>query len=186
MKLLRIRALVVCLIMFAGTAFAQNGDTVLTAGMDAPKFFLKDMNNTEFYSSDYYGPPRKSLNAPKDRFNIVISFFATWCVPCRKEIPELERLQKKYPGIKFYLVDVGEDKEVVEKHLKTTPISLPILIDKYGKTAEKFKVQKPGTNMAVLPTLVLINKEGKVHYYKKGYVDGDELKIEAEILKFAK
>ncbi len=165
---------------------AQNGDTVLTAGMDAPKFFLKDMNNAEFYSSDYYGQPRKSLNAPKDRFDMVISFFATWCVPCRKEIPELERLQKKYPAIKFFLIDVGEEKEVVEKHLKTTPISLPILLDRYGKTAEKFKVQKPGTSMAVLPTLVMISRDGKVHFYKKGYEDGDETKMENELLKLAK
>lgn len=174
------------IILFPGTLNAQNGDTVLAAGNDAIKFFLRDLKNNEFYSSDYYGDPRKTPNAPKERFHVVISFFATWCVPCRKEIPELERLQKKYPDIKFFLVDVGEDKETVEKYLKTTPISLPILLDRYGKTAEKFKVQKPGTNMAVLPTLVMINKEGKLHYYKKGYEEGDELKMESEILKLRK
>ncbi len=170
----------------AETLFAQNGDTVLTAGNEAPKFFLRDMKNGEFYSSDYYGEPRKTMNAPKERSHIVISFFATWCAPCRKEIPELERLQKKYPEIKFFLVDVGEDKEIVERYLKTAPIYLPILLDKYGKTAEKFKVQKPGTNSAVLPTLVMIRKDGKIHYYKKGYEDGDELKMENEILKMSK
>lgn len=166
--------------------FSQNGDTVLVAGTDAPKFFLKSIKGEEFYSSDYYGQPRKTMNAPKERFNVVISFFATWCVPCKKEIPELERLKEKYPDVKFFLIDVGEDKETVEKHLQITPITLPILLDKYGKTAEKFLVQKPGTTLAVLPTLAMINKDGKVHFYKKGYVEGDEAKIESEILKMRK
>lgn len=162
---------------------AQNGDTVFTAGQDAPKFFLRDMKNNDYYSSDFFGEPRKTLNAPKDRYPVVISFFATWCKPCRREITELELLQKKYPSVKFFLINLAESEETVNEYLKTMPIQLTILMDKFGKTAEKFKVQKPGTKIAVLPTLVMIRPDGKVHFYKKGYEEGDEKKIESEIIR---
>ncbi len=159
-------------------------DSVMAVGTQAPNFFLKALDGTEFYSRDYYGEIRNMPKARKERNDVVISFFATWCVPCRKEIPELEQLAEKYPNVKFYLINVAESKEKVNEHLTKTPIKLPILMDLYGKVSEKFKVKDNGNALAVLPTLVMINKEGNIHFYKKGYVEGDEKKIEGEILKF--
>jgi thiol-disulfide isomerase/thioredoxin len=162
--------------------YAQK-DSVLEVGATAPNFFLKGMDGSEFYSRDYYGEVRNMPKARKDRNHVIISFFATWCVPCRKEIPELEQLADKYTDVKFYLINVAENKEKVADHLTKTPIKLPILMDIYGKVSEKFKVKDNGNALAVLPTLVMINKDGNIHFYKKGYVDGDEKKIEGEILK---
>ncbi|MCB0832598.1 MAG: TlpA family protein disulfide reductase [Bacteroidetes bacterium] len=160
-------------------------DSLLEVGAEAPNFYLRMLDGSDFYSRDLYGETRSTPKARKDRDNVVLSFFATWCGPCRKEIPELQELSKKYPDVKFYLIDVAEDREKVENHLKTTPIELPILLDVYGKVAEKFKVKGEGNSLAVLPTLVMINKDGTIHFYKKGYEEGDEFKIEEQILKFA-
>lgn len=166
------------------SVYAQK-DSLLEAGSPSPNFFLKGLDGSEFYSRDFYGETRTLPKARKERNHVVISFFATWCVPCRKEIPELETLAEKYPDIKFYLINVAESKEKVTEHLAKTPIKLPILMDLYGKVAEKFNVKDGGNALAVLPTLVIINKDGNIHFYKKGYVEGDEMKIEGELLKLS-
>lgn len=167
-------------LLASASLFAQK-DTLLEIGSPAPSFYLKFLDDSEFYSKDYYGETRNLPKARKDRDFVVISFFASWCVPCKKEIPELEKLQAKYPNVKFFLINVAEDKEKVLNHLKTTTIKLPILMDMYGKTSEKFNVKDKGVALAVLPTLVMIRKDGKVHFYKKGYHEGDELKIEDQV-----
>ena len=158
-------------------------DSLLEVGSAAPNFFLKALDGSEFYSRDYYGDTRNMPKGRKERNYMVISFFATWCVPCRKEIPELEELAEKYTDVKFYLINVAESKEKVSEHLIKTPIRLPILLDIYGKVSEKFNVKDSGNALAVLPTLVMINKDGTIHFYKKGYVEGDEKKIDGEIRK---
>ncbi len=167
--------------LFTQVLFSQGAsDTVLTVGSQAPGFYLKMLGGEEFFSRDYFGKPRETNKAPTERYHTVISFFATYCVPCKKEIPELEKLQEKFPGVKFFLVDVNEKKEKVDEHLKTTPIKLPIVLDRYGKVSEMYKLKGEG-NVVVLPSLVMITKDGFIHAYKKGYHDGDETKIEAEI-----
>ncbi len=174
-------------LLFATHSFSQNiasgqKDSVLNVGDAAPNFYLKFLDDEEFYSKDYYGDTRSMPKARKERNNIVFSFFASWCGPCRKEIPELEKLQEKYPDVRIILINVAEDKAKVMEHLKTTPIKLPILLDIYGKTSEKFNVKDKGVALAVLPTLVMIRKDGTLHFYKKGYHEGDEQKIEEQLL----
>lgn len=180
MKLFLITLVVV--LLSAHTGYAQK-DSLLEVGSPSPNFFLKGLDGSEFYSRDYYGEVRNMPKGRKERSNVVISFFATWCIPCKKEIPELEALADKYPDVKFYLINVAESKEKITDHLIKNPIRLPILMDIYGKVSEKFNVKDGGNAQAVLPTLVMINKAGFVHFYKKGYAEGDEKKIEGELLK---
>lgn len=170
--------------IFSQTAnIATPKDSVLSIGSPAPTFYLKCLDGSEFYSRDYFGTPREGAKSRTERNHAVLSFFATYCEPCRKEIPELEKLQTKYPQIKFVLIDVNEKKETVEAHLATTPIKLSILLDRYGKIAEMYNVKDNANAVAVLPTLVIISKDGTVRYYKKGYREEDEHKIEAELRK---
>ena len=91
--------------------------------------------------------------------NLVVSFFATWCIPCAKEIPELTKLSKQFgDDFQFLLVDVNEKRDLVKKHVLEKGISLPVVLDKYGKTFEKFGGK-------TLPLSVVINKEGKITYH---------------------
>ena len=160
--------------------YAQN-EKALQTGSLAPNFFLKYLDQNEFYSKDYYGEPRSLPKAKKERNAVVLSFFASWCGPCRKEIPELEKLQTKYADVRIFLINVAETQEKVQNFLADNPVTLPVLMDIYGKTAEKFDVKDKGTSLAVLPTLVMIRKDSTIHFYKKGYTTGDEKKIEEQI-----
>ena len=132
----------------------QIGDT-------APGIFLKDLNNNVFFLSDYCGTPRQPWKK-FERNTVVISFFSTYCVPCLKEIPELQQIAKKYPDTKFFLVNLKEEKSKIEPYVSKYNITLPILLDKYGVIAKKYGVD-------ALPKLFVINKKGKIIYIQNGY-----------------
>ncbi len=144
----------------------------------APSFYLRTLSGEDFYSADYYGTPRNTYKAKSSREPVILSFFATWCQPCRREIPTLHELQKSYPDIKIFLVDVAENEDLVRKHVKSEAIGLPVLMDRYAKVAEKFGV-KGKESVAVLPTLIAIERSGKILIVKKGYAEGDEKKLES-------
>ena len=142
----------------------------LKVGDEAPTFFVRDLTEKNFFLSD-------TLKLKKPT---VLSFFATWCVPCRAEMPELDTLSQSYKDINFYLVNVSgltqgkskmkEDPEKVKMMVDKLGVSLQVLMDKYGKVAEKYGVKS-------LPRLVVIDQKGKVHYIHDGYAPGDENKL---------
>ena len=140
----------------------------LKLGDDAPTFFVRDLSEKNFFLSDTL-----KLNKP-----IVLSFFATHCIPCRAEMPELDTLSQGYEDVNFYLVDVSgkikEDPVKVKELVTKLGVSLQVLMDKYGKVAEKYGVKS-------LPRLVVIDQKSKVHYIHDGYEPGDENKLK-EIL----
>ena len=106
-----------------------------------------------------------------------MSFFATWCGPCKKEIPYLEKLKGEFKGkkVKFFLVDVGEEREVLDEFLTQNKIDLTILHDRYQQTAEKFGADS-------LPRLVVIDKEGTIQLIKRGFKDGESFLKEMRTL----
>ena len=148
----------------------------LKVGDSAPTFFVRDLDSKNFFLSD-------SL---KNKTPIVLSFFTTWCGPCRLEMPALNSLSKELSNVQFYLVNVSginkgkkvmrEDPVEVEKLIKSLNISLPVLMDKYGKTAEKYSV-------TMLARLVVIDSKGIIHYIHDGFAVGDELKLKEVLTK---
>ena len=142
----------------------------IKVGDNAPTFFVRDLAEKNFFLSDTL-----KLGKPT-----VLSFFATWCVPCRVEMPVLDTLSQSYSDINFYLVDVSgltqgkskmkEDPEKVKMMVESLGVTLQVLMDKYGKVAEKYGVKS-------LPRLVVIDAKGKVHYIHDGYAPGDEKKL---------
>ena len=160
-------------ILLSSTLLSQ-----IKVGDDAPTFFVRDLEEKNFFLSDTL-----KLNKP-----VVFSFFATWCVPCRAEMPVLDTLSHSYSNINFYLVDVSgltqgkskmkEDPEKVKIMVESLGVTLQVLMDKYGKVAEKYGVQS-------LPRLVVINDKSKVHYIHDGYAPGDENKLKEVLDKLA-
>jgi len=142
----------------------------LKIGDDAPTFFVRDLSEKEFFFSD-------TLKTGKPA---VLSFFATWCGPCRVEMPVLDTLSQSYSNINFYLVNVSgltqgknkmrEDPVKVKKMVNDLGVNLKVLMDKYSKVAEKYRVKS-------LPRLVVIDAKSKVHYIHDGYAPGDEKKL---------
>ena len=143
----------------------------IKVGDPAPTFFAHTLDNNYFFLSD-------TLTKHKP---IVLSFFATWCAPCIKEMPILDTLSQNYKDIDFYLVNVGglkgkekQESTKVKKLLEDLGISLPVLMDKYAKIVEEY-------GGPVLPKVVIIDQQGKIAYIKEGYADGDELIIEKKL-----
>ena len=150
----------------------------LKVGDDAPTFYVRDLAEKNFFFSD-------TLKTGKPA---VLSFFATWCGPCRAEMPELDTLSQEYKDVNFYLIDVSglnqgktkmkEDPKLVKKMVNDLGVSLQVLMDKYGKVAEKYGVKS-------LPRLVVIDDKSKVHYIHDGYAPGDENKLKEVLDKLS-
>lgn len=158
----------------SAVATLKNGDA-------APTFYLPTLNGDKFFLRDFVGTPREFKQTP--RRHLVLSFFASWCAPCRKEIPELQALRKKYPGDEYemVLINTGEKVETVQKIVKEQNYWLPVLLDPYGVVAKKYcPVDQSGAIM--LPTLVIVGKDGIIHYIRTGYEEGDIGLVE-QILK---
>ena len=139
----------------------------LKVGDPAPTFYIRTLEEKNFFMSD-------TLKHDKP---IILSFFATWCVPCREEIPVLDSVRQEFPDMKFYLVDVSglntngkamiEDSLMVAKMINFLKVDILVLMDIYGKTAEYFAVKE-------LPTLIVIDPKGIISYVHTGYTKGDE------------
>lgn len=144
--------------------------------LSAPHFFARTAEGKNFFLSD-----ELKKNQP-----IILSFFATWCAPCRMEIPFIYKLSKKYTDAQYYLVNVSglemsgrvmkEDLKNVQKMINTLEVDFPILLDKYGTAAQLY-------DALVLPRLVIIDRQGKIHYSHTGYSEELNLEIETAIIE---
>jgi len=123
----------------------------------APDFTLPARDGGEVQLSDLKGQV------------VMINFWATWCGPCRQEMPLLEQLQIKYEPLGFTLlgVNVEPDSAAAAAWLKGVPVTFPILYDTRNTVAESFGVQG-------MPSSVFVDREGRVRYVHRGYKPGDE------------
>jgi peroxiredoxin len=174
---MRIKTIMIFLLLFllySISAIAQTGIDSLKIGDEAPKFFLRDLNDQEVYLSDYSGKKLRQPWKNKEKHVIIVSFFATWCEPCKKEIPHLKSIYNEYKDkkVKIFMIDVGEEKDVVEPFVKEYGIEMPVLLDKYNAAAEKYQAVIKG--LAKLPRLFVIDQEGIIRMKKMGFHDEQE------------
>ena len=93
---------------------------------------------------------------------VVLSFWASWCGPCRFELPELSRIKPLYPDVHFLAVNVDRDKKSAQRFLSKVKFSLPIAWDNEALILGEYAVIS-------MPTMVLIDEKGTVQYTKVGY-----------------
>lgn len=87
---------------------------------------------------------------------IVLNLWATWCPPCRRELPVLEQAQARYPGLAFVLVNQGEDRDTIRTYLDDVGLELDhVLLDPNSRTMLE-------TNTRALPTTLFFNAEGRL------------------------
>jgi peroxiredoxin len=100
---------------------------------------------------------------------VMINFWASWCGPCREEMPLLETIYKKYSKLGFTMigVNVEPDSKAADEWLKATPVSFPILYDTDSKVSKLYAV-------AGMPSTVIIDRSGNLRKLHRGYVPGDE------------
>jgi peroxiredoxin len=100
---------------------------------------------------------------------VMLNFWASWCGPCRQEMPLLESIYKKYNKMGFTMigVNVEPDSNAANEWLKATPVSFPILYDRDSKVSKLYDV-------AGMPSTVIIDRSGKLRVLHRGYKAGDE------------
>jgi thiol-disulfide isomerase/thioredoxin len=114
----------------------------------------------------------KSVNLSQFKGQVVmINFWATWCGPCRQEMPLLEDIYKKYKPMGFTMlaVNVEPDSKAAEAWLGklAKPVSFPIAFDTESKVSKLYKV-------AGMPSTVFVDRKGNIRVMHKGYKAGDE------------
>ena len=130
-------------------------------GKKAPDFTLTQLNGGEMKLSDYKG-----------KF-VALNFWASWCPPCRAELPAFVKIQEKYQDKDFTFLGVAiEDKEDVERFLKEIPINYPT---SYG-VEDAYEVStKYGNPDGALPYTLLINADQKIVESHNGQMTEDML-----------
>jgi len=138
----------------AGTGEAA----VLAVGDTFPSFYLKDIDGNNFFYNDYIGE--------KARFEtgaMIFSFGASYCEPCKREIPELEKIAEKYrdAGLRVFLIAM-EPQDRAQELVEETGTSLPVLLDRY------LVVQKL-IGFEGIPYTVLIDSDGVAQFINTGF-----------------
>lgn len=112
---------------------------------------------------------------------VMVNFWATWCGPCRQEMPHLNRLYEKYRGSGFTLlgVNIDEDPRAATELAKKLGVTFPVLLDTDKKVSRLY-------DMSAMPATVVIDRDGKVRYLHRGYREGVETSYEAQVRELLK
>lgn len=129
----------------------------VTPSGPAPQFHLASMAGKDINLAQYKGQV------------VMINFWASWCGPCRDEMPILEKLHAKYKPMGFTLigVNVEPDSSAAANWLKATPVTFPILFDTKSEVSKLYSV--PG-----MPSTVIVDRKGNLRWMHVGYKAGDE------------
>lgn len=132
--------------------------------------------------NDLSGVPQ-DLKTYNGRF-AVVNFWATWCVPCKEEMPDLAAIQNDYAALGVQVIgvtaDAEKDKAKVLKFVRDVKVNFPIWLGLTNPQMESFGVGK------ALPATVIVNREGKIVWRKVGKIDAVELRKELDKLLDAK
>ena len=112
---------------------------------------------------------------------VLINFWASWCGPCRQEMPELEAIHRKYADLGFTVfgVNVEQDRAMADRVLRDIPVSFPILFDDDNRVSELYGVD-------AMPVTVLVDRGGAIRYLHRGYKPGYEDEYEAQVRTLVK
>ncbi|MDR3575135.1 MAG: TlpA disulfide reductase family protein [Anaerolineaceae bacterium] len=138
--------------------------TVLKAGNPMPDFDLTSLDNSDIHISQYLGKP------------VIVNFWASWCVPCKQEMPLLERYYQAQNG---QLIIVGinnqESVDIARPFVLENHISFPILMDLQGKIRDQFMIRG-------FPTSLFINSKGVYIAEHIGTLDEESLKSYLQLI----
>lgn len=135
----------------------------------APDFTLRTM-----------GGPNLRLHEQRGRV-VLLNFWATWCGPCREEMPHLNRLYEKYrtSGFTTLGVNIDDDAAKAAELAAKLGIKFPVLLDTDKKVSKVY-------DMGGMPATVVIDRDGRVRYVHRGYREGFEKAYEQQIRELLK
>jgi len=109
---------------------------------------------------------------------VVINFWATWCPPCRREMPSMQRMWNKIKGqgVTVLAIDVGEDADTIFEFLGSYPVNFPLLMDQDGSVVKRYPVTG-------LPTTYIVSPQGMVTHRAVGSRDWDDPRLYKRLLE---
>lgn len=112
---------------------------------------------------------------------VLVNFWASWCEPCRDEMPSLNRLHRQLKGKDFRIlaVNIGEGKPRIKQFLKRIPVDFTVLRDADSEVMKAWRVR-------MLPATFLIDKNGMLRFQLVGDANWDDPKMQAPILELLK
>ncbi len=146
-----------CIYAFLGLLLSSASLAATITKSPAPDFTLKSNGGNNLRLSEHRGQV------------VLINFWASWCGPCRQEMPVLDEIQKKYQKLGFTILGVNVDKDIAAANriLNDIPVSFPILYDTGNAVSELM-------NVDAMPTTVLIDRNGDIRFTHRGYKPGYE------------
>src|SRR5262252_7157291 len=155
------------------------GATLIAAAVASPAAITPSTKAPDFALRSLEGP---NLRLQEQRGQVVmVNFWATWCGPCRVEMPHLARLYEKYHASGFQLlgVNIDEDPHQAAAVAAKLGVRFPVLLDTEKKVSKLY-------DLSTMPSTVLIDRDGKVRYIHRGYRDGFEETYEKQIRELLK
>ncbi|MBZ5497490.1 MAG: TlpA family protein disulfide reductase [Acidobacteriia bacterium] len=136
--------------------------TTARAGI-LPGFSLQDLNGSQFNTRDHVG---KEV--------MVISFWATWCVPCKQLLTKLDKIKKEHPAIRIIAISTDDSSTMVgvRPYIAGKKFDFTVLLDIDGKVIQMFDPEKK------VPFTLVVDKAGSIVYSRTGYLPGDEKEIQ--------
>jgi peroxiredoxin len=130
----------------------------------APDFTLKSASGENLRLSDLRGEV------------VMINFWASWCGPCRQEMPLLDELYTRYKPLGFTIlgVNVEEDSGKARELLENLPVTFPVVFDNQSKVSKLYEV-------VAMPSTVLVDRGGNLRYVHRGYKPGYEQEYQAQV-----
>ncbi|ACL71644.1 peroxiredoxin-like protein [Thioalkalivibrio sulfidiphilus HL-EbGr7] len=146
----RLRLLALCLL---GALFIMS--PAAASSPMAPDFTLKSASGENLRLSDFRGQV------------VLLNFWATWCAPCRQEMPPLNALHERYQRLGFVVlgVSIDDDPRVAARMAQQLSVSYPILFDTDKRISRLYEVR-------AMPSTYLIDRDGRVRHVHLGYRDG--------------
>lgn len=132
----------------------------------APDFVVEDKDGNDVTLSSYFGKP------------IVLNLWASWCSPCKQEMPYFEEAYKSNDDIQFMMVNMtaGDTKSDAKAFLKEEGYTFPVYYDIYGDAATKYSASS-------LPMTIFIDENGDLVTYAVGALNGEQLQEGIDLLK---
>ncbi len=144
---------------------ATGGAQAVAVKENAPDFTLKTLTGNNLRLEEYRGQV------------VLLNFWASWCGPCRQEMPILDRLHQRYEDTGFAVLGVNVEgkAEPAQDIVDKTKVTFPVLIDQAQATSKLY-------NLQAMPSTVVIDRDGVIRYIHRGYKPGDEAKY-VEVVK---
>ncbi|NQU28982.1 MAG: TlpA family protein disulfide reductase [Candidatus Marinimicrobia bacterium] len=122
---------------------------------------------------------KTTLNQLLETGPILIDFWATWCVPCKKEMKYLDQFHREYAKDGFQVLTINQDTprslSKVKSYIRSKKYKFLVAVDPNQQIANKL-------NAVVLPTTIMVDQKGKITWRHQGYLPGDEKEIEKQII----